>query len=393
MIVPTKALLDEARELQPEIVNWRRHLHRHPELSFAEHETAGFAAARLREMGFAVRQGVASTGVVAELGSGGKMVALRADMDALPIQETNQTDYASAESGVMHACGHDAHIACLLAAAKLLCRLEELPGRIRLILQPSEENSDAEGKSGAFRMVEEGVMEGVTAVLGLHVDASLASGRVGIMSGPIMASCDGFDLTIQGRGGHGAYPESAIDSVVIAAHLVTAMQQIVSRRISALDPSVITIGSIHSSSLRGNVISESVALRGTVRSFSESVRVQLREEIERVCSLATALGGSFTLVYQHGYPVTINDEQVTAVMRAVACEQIGVENVLKLPVKTWSEDFSRLAQAAPGAFMFLGAEMSDYRRSHHTADFDLDESGLFIGPAILAATALKLLSD
>jgi amidohydrolase len=385
--------LNQAKKLQPEIVELRRYLHRHPELSFKENATAKLIAEKLKELGLATREGIAKTGVVADLGSAGKMIALRADMDGLPIQENNKHGFASANPGVMHACGHDAHMSCGLAAAKILAQSESLPGRLRLIMQPAEEDTDSEGKSGAFRMVEEGMMEGVSAVIGLHMDASLPAGKVAIMAGPIMAACDGFRLTIQGKGGHGAYPETTIDSVVIAAQVITAIQQIVSRRISALEPAVITVGSIQSSSCRGNVISDTVVLLGTIRSFSETARKKLIDELERTCSMVCALGDNYKISYELGYPPTINDPAISEVMRQTAIDLIGAENVLTLPPKTWSEDFSMLAQAAPGAFMFLGGEMSDYRRSHHSPDFDIEESGLYLGPAILAATALKLMEN
>jgi len=208
-----------------------------------------------------------------------------------------------------------------------------------------------------------------------------------------MAACDGFRLTIIGKGGHGAYPENCIDSVVIAAQIITAVQQIVSRRISAIEPAVITIGSIRSSSSRGNVISDSVVLLGTIRSFSTATRERLREEVERVCSIIRSFGAEYKLEYEIGYPPTVNDRQIAAVMKEVATELIGADNVVELPPKTWSEDFSMLAEVSPGAFMFLGGEMNDYRRSHHSPDFDINENGLFIGSAILAATALRLLEQ
>lgn len=393
MSASTKTMLDRAKELQHEIIELRRFLHRYPELSFAEKETAKLAAERLKELGYSVKEGVAQTGVVADIGSGSKIVAIRADMDALPILESNKDAYVSANLGVMHACGHDAHVSCGIAAAKLLSKLDSLPGQVRMVMQPAEESCDSEGKSGAARMLEEGVMDGVSAVIGLHMDASLPAGKVAIMPGPVMAACDMFKVTIQGKGGHGAYPESTVDSVVVAAQVVTAIQQIVSRRISALEPAVVTIGSIQSSSSRGNVISDSVVLLGTIRSFSQVVRAKLQDEVERACSLARAFGADYTIEYEIGYPPTVNDAKVSEIMRKVACDLIGVENVVTLPLKTWSEDFSMLAEAAPGAFMFLGGEMTDYRRSHHSPDFDIDESGLFIGPAILAATALRLLSE
>lgn len=389
--MPGLSMLDRAKELQKQIVELRRYLHQHPELSFEETETAKLAADKLKELGFNTRQGVAKTGVVADLGSSGKTVAIRADMDGLPILENTKHGFSSTNKGVMHACGHDAHVSCGLATARLLSQMDNLPGKIRMLMQPAEEDTDTEGKSGAFRMVEEGVMDGVSAVIGLHMDASLPAGKVAIMPGPVMAACDGFKLTIQGKGGHGAYPETTIDSVVIAAQIISAIQQIISRRISALDPAVITIGSIQSSSSRGNVISDSVVLLGTIRSFTETTRSKLRDELERACSLARAMGGNFTIEYELGYPPTVNDPKIAELMRKAACDLIGSENVVTLPLKTWSEDFSMLAQAAPGAFMFLGGEMTDYRRSHHSPDFDINEEGLYLGPAILAETALRLL--
>ena len=387
-------LLEQSRQLEKEIIELRRHLHRNPELSFQETQTAQLAAGKLKDLGYKVKTGVAKTGVVADLGSGKKTIGIRADMDGLPIQENKKEGgYQSAIPDVMHACGHDAHVSCGLATAKILSQLDGLTGRVRMLMQPAEEDTDAEGKSGAFRMLEEGAMDGVTSVIGLHMDASLPAGKVAIMSGPIMAACDGFRLTIQGKGGHGAYPESTVDAVVVAAQIVTAIQQIVSRRISALDPAVITVGSIQSSSTRGNVISDSVVLLGTIRSFTEPVRVKLREELERACGLAHALGAEYKIDYELGYPPTVNDPRIAEVMRNAAIDLIGSENVLTLPPKTWSEDFSMLAQAAPGAFMFLGGEMKDYQRSHHSPDFDIDESGLYLGPAILAETALRLMEE
>lgn len=386
----TMTVIDQARELQKEIVELRRHIHMHPELSFKEHETSKLAAERLKELGYDVKTGVGVTGVVADLGKG-KTVAIRADMDGLPVAEINAVPYKSKNEGVMHACGHDAHVSCALAAAKILTR-QQLPGRIRMIMQPAEEDVDAEGKSGAFRMIEQGAMEGVSSVIGLHMDASIPAGKVAIQPGPVMAAADGFRIVIHGKGGHGAYPEATIDAVVIASHVIQAIQQIVSRRIAAVEPAVVTIGSIHSASTRGNVISDRVELLGTIRSFSESVRKKLIEEVDRACSVSRALGGDYETDYEMGYPATVNDPSVTSVLRETACELIGEENVITVPPKTWAEDFSMLAQAAPGAFMFLGCEIEGDRRAHHSPNFDINESGLYIGTAILAETAQRLLS-
>jgi amidohydrolase len=385
----TMTMLEQARELQPEIVEMRRHIHAHPELSFLEHDTAKLAAERLQSLGFAVRTGIARTGVIADIGTGERTVAIRADMDGLPVKETNSVAYKSKNDGVMHACGHDAHVSCALAAAKLLTR-EKLPGRLRMIMQPAEEDCDEEGRSGAYRMIEQGVMDGVSSVIGLHMDSSIPAGKVAIMPGPVMAAGDMFRATIIGKGGHGAYPESTIDAVVLATHVIQALQQIVSRRIAATEPAVVTVGAVHSSSVRGNVISDKVEILGTYRSFNEATRTKLKEEIERACSVARALGGDYETEHEFGYPATVNDPSIAAIMRQAACDLIGEENVILVPPKTWSEDFSMLAQVAPGAFMFLGGAIEGDRRSHHSPTFDLDETGLYIGSAVLAETARRL---
>jgi amidohydrolase len=386
----TMTVLDQARELQKDIVELRRHIHMHPELSFKETETAKLAADKLKEYGFTVKTGLAKTGVIGEIGSG-KTVAIRADMDGLPVLEDNGAPYQSKNKGVMHACGHDAHVSCALHAAKILAR-EKPNGKIRMIMQPAEEDVDEEGRSGAYRMIEAGAMEGVSAVIGLHMDASIPAGKVAIQPGPVMAAQDGFKIVIKGKGGHGAYPEATVDAVVLASNVIQALQQIVSRRIAAVEPAVVTIGSIQSSSTRGNIISETCELLGTIRSFKESIREQLIKDIDKVCSIVKAFGGDYEIEYETGYPATVNDPAVTDVLRATAVELIGEENVITIPPKTWAEDFSMLAQAAPGAFMFLGGEIKGDRRAHHSPKFDLDESGLYIGTAVLAETARRLLS-
>lgn len=391
MSTPTKTMLDRARDLQHEIVEDRRYFHRHPELSYQERETAKVVAAKLKELGYSPREQMARTGVVGSIGTG-KTIAIRADMDALPIQEENKMPFSSSTSGVMHACGHDAHMACGLAAAKLLAAESSLPGSVKMIMQPAEEDVDEELKSGAFRMIEEGVMDGVSAVIGLHMDASLPAGKVAIMPGPVMAACDCFRVTIVGKGGHGAYPETTVDAVVIAAQVINAIQTVVSRRISALEPAVVTIGSIQSSSVRGNVISETVTMVGSIRSFTEETRKKLIEEVDRACGIARAMGGDYIAKYELGYPPTVNDPRIAGIMHKTACDLIGPENVIELPKKTWSEDFSFLANVAPGSFMFLGGEVSGDRRSHHSPTFDIDESYLYIGSAILAETAKRLMT-
>lgn len=392
MTVQCLSMLERAEELQDSLIKIRRQIHQYPELSFQEHRTSQLAAESLKGLGYEVTTGIARTGVVAELGAG-KIIAVRADMDGLPIQEESTADYCSRNEGVMHACGHDAHVACALGAAQLLAQEDSLSGRVRVLMQPAEEDVDEETKSGARRMIEAGAMDNVAAVIGLHMDSSLPAGKVAIMSGPVMAAADAFKIVVTGKGGHGAYPETTIDAVVIASQLVTALQQIVSRRVSALEPAVVTVGSFHSSSTRGNVISESVVLQGTIRSFSDSLREKLMAEVRRISEMARILGAEVEVDFEVGYPSTVNHEHVAQVMRSAAVDLIGEANVVTLPQKTWAEDFSMLARVAPGAFMFLGGEIAGDRRSHHSPHFDIDESGLYLGSAILAETTRRLFRE
>lgn len=387
--VVNKEFLSTAKKLEKETIELRRHLHKHPELSFHEFKTAKLMNQKLDSLGYKTKSGVGKTGIVADLGTSGPVIAIRADMDGLPIEEENKAGYVSGNHGVMHACGHDGHMACGITAAKMLSETE-FPGRVRMVMQPAEEFGDEEGKSGAYRMLEDDALNGVSAIIGLHMDASLPAGQVGIIPGPIMAAADSFTIHILGKGGHGAYPESTVDAVVIAAQVVGAIQQIISRRISALDPAIVTIGSFHSSSTRGNIISESVVLEGTFRTFNQAVREQIMVELDRACQLARVLGGDYKIDYELGYPTTVNDPEVTDIMRQAAVDLIGAENVIAIKPKTWSEDFSMFAEKVPGAFMFLGAEISGSTRSHHSPTFDLDESGLYIGSAVLAETARRL---
>jgi amidohydrolase len=386
-----REFLKRAKELEQETVELRRHLHAHPELSFHEFQTARLMEEKLSALGYETKTGVGKTGVLGNLGKAGPVIAIRADMDGLPIEEVNSNKYISQNHGAMHACGHDGHMACALTAAKMLAE-KDLPGRLRMVMQPAEEFGDEDDKSGAYRMLEDDALNGVSAIIGLHMDASLPAGKIGIIPGPIMAAGDAFTITVIGKGGHGAYPENTIDAVVLASQVVQAIQQIISRRVSALEPAIITIGSFHSSSTRGNVISESVTMEGTFRTFSQSVREHIMEELERACSLARALGGDYKIRYELGYPATVNNPDITTIMRQSAIDLIGEENVIAIKPKTWSEDFSMFAQKVPGAFMFLGAEMAGSTRSHHSATFDLDESGLYLGSAILSETARRLMT-
>ncbi|MBX6363319.1 MAG: amidohydrolase [Gemmatimonadetes bacterium] len=387
-------LLARARQLAPQLVEVRRDLHRYPELAFQEVRTAALAAERVEALGYRVRRGVGRTGVVAELGSGRPVVALRADMDALPIQEEADHDYCSTVAGVMHACGHDAHVSMLLGAATLLAELRqrgELPaGTVRLLFQPSEECSDAENKSGAMRMVDDGAMDGVEAVFGLHIGAHLPAGKAFLVQpGAIMAGTDTFTVTVRGRSAHAARPNEGVDALVLAAHVVLAAQNAVARRLSPLDRGVLSIGQIHGGTA-DNIIAESVAMRGTIRWFEPHVREGLMAALRQAVAVADALGGRGELDLRTGYPAVVNDPAATAIARAALEATLGADAFGELAPWMGGEDFAVLQQHAPGCFFWLGAALPEAREHHHPR-FDIDESVLPAGAGALAACAVHAL--
>jgi amidohydrolase len=388
-----QSLSPRAFALQEQLRTWRRYLHQHPELAFQEEKTARYVADVLAGLGWRVREHVGRTGVVGEMGAGEPIVALRADMDALPIQEQNDVPYASTVPGVMHACGHDAHVAWLLGAATLLTAAPPARGRVRLLFQPSEENRDAENKSGAQRMIEDGAMTGVEAVFGLHVDARLDPGRLHTRPGPFMAAVDPFDGTVRGVAAHGAYPHEGVDPIAITAQVLNALYAIPSRRISPLEPCVVTVGSVHGGTAN-NVIPGEVVLTGTIRSFSPQVRQALWTEVRRAFALAETLGGNVVLKVEEGYPILENAPEMVALLREVASEVPGVESV-EAELETGSEDFALLLQAAGrgGAFAWLGGAIAGDVRTHHHPRFDIDERCLPLGAAILAGVAWRYLAS
>ncbi len=387
-------LLQRAQALHESIRAWRREIHRYPELTFTEHRTAGLVAAKLTSLGIESETEVAKTGVVGTIrGGAGPTVGLRADMDALPITEINGTEFDSTRPGIMHACGHDGHTAMLLGAATILKELadqQRLPGTIRLLFQPSEEAQDAEGKSGGMRMVEEGALAGLDAVFGLHVDPMHAVGTVATRSGPLMAAADMFELVVHGSGGHAAQPHRSVDPIALSAHVVQAIHQVVSRRLSPIESGVITIGTIHGGTVN-NVIPDTVTMTGTIRSFTPASRQLLHDELRRAVSVAEALGGRSELTIHYGYPPTVNSPEATEVMRAAMAGLLGEENVREADQTMGAEDFSYMAQAAPGCFLRLGVHNPSWERRYpvHRADFRLDEDALPIGAAALAAAALQ----
>jgi IAA-amino acid hydrolase len=385
-------LLLRAGELAPRLIEIRRTIHRHPELGFREQRTAALVADTLHSLGARVETGVGKTGVVGHMGAEGPVVALRADMDALPIQELNQTDYASTVPGVMHACGHDVHTACLLGAAMLLKEVQ-LKGQVRLLFQPSEEGMDDEGKSGATRMIDEGAFENVEAVFGLHVDGRYTAGTLACSPGYVMAAMDNFEATILGNTAHGAQAYLGVDAVLLAAQVVSALHTVVSRRIPALDSGVISIGMIHGGT-KENILAGQVELRGTIRSFEPEVRQTLIREIERACSVARALGGDYHLSIREGVPVLVNDPALTSFARKVARGLVGAKAVKEVKPEMGSEDFSLYTQRARGCYITLGTGVpgQPVRPLHHPC-FDVDESALPLGAATLAQLAVSYLEE
>lgn len=382
-------MLNRAREIEQQLINWRRQFHIHPELGFQEFRTAELVAETLRSLGLRVRTSVGKTGVVGYLGEGKTVVALRADMDALPIQEANDVLYASQVPGVMHACGHDAHTAILLGVAVLL-RGEELPGQVRFLFQPSEEVGDDDGISGAPRMAEDGAMEGVDAVLALHVDATVPVGDIVLGAGPSSAGVDTFYATVIGQGGHGSAPHKVVDPIYIAGHVILALHGIVSRRMNPFDQAVLSIGSIHGGQA-DNVIPDRVEMSGTIRFMKPEVQKQIHAEIERALGVARAMGGDYEVKIEIGSPPMINDAGMVDLLRQVATELLGAERIQAPEQHMGGEDFGCFSALAPGAMFGLGCQIERDERQAHNPHFDIDERCLPIGVAILAEAARRYL--
>jgi amidohydrolase len=390
-------MLDKAQSLADELIRLRRDIHQHPELGFQEFRTAALVADTLTEIGLTPQTEVGRTGVVAQIGSGdGPTIAIRADMDALPIQEINEVAYASKNEGIMHACGHDAHTAILLGAAHLLqqsFQQEKWHGNVRLLFQPSEEKFDAAGVSGATAMITDEALEDIDAVIALHVWSNKESGKVWLCDNFALAAVDQFDAWIYGDGGHGAYPHSGSDPLFMLGPILSALYAIPSRQINPLRPSVVSLGRICAGSAH-NVIPKEVHLQGTIRSHEEAVRQQLWAEIERALSLSRPLGGDYKLEVVKGYPALFNDPKVNGWMRQVVIDMMGETAVVDDEFGMGAEDFAYMAQKAPGAMFMLGAAPPDATvRRHHTDTFDIDERVLPTGAAILAETARRFVTE
>lgn len=385
-------MLKEAHAISEEIIEWRRDFHAHPELGFDVHRTAGIVADELERMGYRVKRGVGKTGVVAEIGEGGKIVAIRADMDALPILEQNETEYISTSPGKMHACGHDSHTAMALGAAMILAK-EKLPGRVRFLFQPSEETADEEGKSGAQRMAADGAMEGIDFVIAQHVDPNHPVGTIAINAGPSSGGVDSWFAMIKGKGGHGAYPHTTVDPFYLLGHVIFALNAIISRRINPFEPCVVSIGSVNGG-FTENVIPETIKITGTLRYTSLEVHEQLLTEIKAAFDIVKSLGGDYELKVQTGGPPMINDEMVSKAIEKVGKDLLGDDKVLDLHKTLGAEDFSSFLELAPGAMFTLGTRIEgrEVYQLHHPK-FDLDERALPVGTAVLAETAMRFLKS
>ena len=381
--------------VEEQVVLDRRHLHAHPELGMQEFETSKFVANRLRELGLEVTTGIATTGVVGLLRGGrpGKTVLLRADMDALPIDEQNEVAYKSLTSGVMHACGHDGHTAILLNAARVLTeRRHTLSGNVKFLFQPCEERPPG----GAKPMIAEGVLENphVDAVFGLHLAQEMPVGTISAQTGPIMAAADDFHLEITGKGGHAAYPHLCVDAALIAAQVLVALHAIVSREVKPTEPAVITVGMIQAGSAP-NVIPGTALLRGTVRTFDKDLRQSLAKRVEEVAvNVASAMRGEAVCTYVFGYPATVNESTMTDLVAGVAADIVGADRILTRDQAMGGEDFSYFLEQRPGCFFNLGTRNEDRGLiwGHHHPRFDIDEAALPVGINMFVGIVEKYLA-
>ena len=385
-----------AKNIHQTVINNRRHLHAHPELSFKEYNTSAFVKARLDEMGISWKA-IANTGVVAIVKGAlpsDKVIALRADMDALPITEANEAEYASQHEGIMHACGHDAHTSSLLGTAHILQSVKnKFGGTVKLIFQPAEEKLPG----GASLMIEEGVLENPRphCVIGQHVMPSIECGKIGIRKGKLMASMDELLVTVKGKGGHGAQPQQNVDPVLIASHIVIALQQIVSRMANPNNPTVLSFGKLIADGAV-NVIPDTVYMEGTFRTLNESWRNEAHIQIKKMATgIAESMGGSCDFIINRGYPFLINEEKLTGQVGVFAEEYLGKENIIDPGTWMASEDFAYYSQLADSCFYFLGVgnAQKQIHSALHTPTFDIDENALALSTGLMAYIAIRQLEN
>ena len=374
-----------------EIIENRRCFHKYPELSFEEFNTSKIIEEKLNAMGINTISRMAKTGLVADIAGNqkGRTIALRADMDALPIQETSDISYKSVNDGVMHACGHDGHMAMLLGAAKAINEMKgKLNGSVRLIFQPAEE-----GPAGATYMIDEGALDGVDEIYGIHLWNYQTIGEIGVKSGPIMAAADMFEIEIFGKGGHGATPHGTVDSIIVSSHLVNALQTIVSRNTNPIESTVVTVGMINGG-YNFNVIADRVTLKGTCRAYTKENRTLIKQRINEIISGTEKMfNAKIKLNYKDGYPPTINDKQCTENVLAAARKVVG-DGADEPYLSMGGEDFSYYLEKIPGCFYFVGSSPIDkdpLSTPHHCSHFDIDEDALLVGSSSFIAIIEDLL--
>lgn len=383
-----------AEEVAEQVVEWRRYLHQHPELSFEEEKTSQFIFETLESFGNLELSRPTQTSVVARLigSQPGKVLGIRADIDALPIHEENDVPYASGKAGVMHACGHDGHTAMLLGAAKILSQYkEQIKGEIRFFFQHAEELPPG----GAVEIVRAGAADGMDSIIGIHLASYMPVGKFGIRYGALTSSTDRFDIKIQGKGGHSSQPETTVDPIVIGAQVITGLQQIVSRNVSALDKVVISVTMLNAGTAY-NIIPDSMTLTGSTRCFDAEIRSQIPVWIERIVKgITEAHGASYELTYSHGYTSVVNDQQVTKLMEDTIMERWGEEEILYIDPLMPGEDFSEYLKKAPGCFIQLGAGNPEkgFTYPHHHPRFDFDEDALVRGVELFVRAAGKVVME
>lgn len=394
--MPSAILLEpDVQALAADLSSIRRQIHQHPELGFQEVETARLVVSSLQGLGLDIQTEVARTGVVATLDGArpGRTVLVRADMDALPVAEDSAAPYKSKHDGIMHACGHDGHTAVLVGLARVLAaKRDQIAGTVKLVFQPAEE-----GPGGAEPMIAAGVLENpkVDAALGFHLWNNLPVGQIGVRPGPVMASTDQVDIIVHGKGGHGAKPHLSVDAVVVASHVVTALQSIVSRMVNPLHSAVITIGTINGG-FRHNIIAPQVEMSGTVRTYDKALREEMPRRIERlVRGVCDSMGATFEMHYHRVYPTTVNDPGMTALVDAAARKVVGDANVLAVEPSMGGEDMSYFLDAVPGCYFFLGSANPEkgLDQPHHSPAFDFDEGALPIGVQVLQQSVFDYLGQ
>ena len=379
----------EIHAIKDIIVSTRRDIHQHPELAFDEHRTSKLVAERLESFGIEIQTGVGKTGVVGTLKgkNDGKTIAFRADMDALPIQETSDISYKSINAGIMHACGHDGHTAMLLGTAEVLSKqADKLNGTLKFFFQPAEE-----GQGGARFMIDDGALEGVDEVYGIHLWNYQKYGTIGVKSGPIMAAADIFEITVHGKGGHGAAPQGTKDAVLIAAHLIQTLQTIVSRNTNPIESTVVTVGQINGG-YNFNIIADKVTLRGTTRAYTEDNRQLIKKRMkEIIAGTEKTFGTKIELDYEDGYPPTVNDPTAADNLLNAAQKIVG-DGAGHPYLSMGAEDFSYFLQKVPGCYFLVGSAPKDREPlsvPHHCSHFDIDERALLVGSSVY----LQLVDD